>query len=212
MRLLQRLRGFFWPRGVQCLVCGFGCPGDVLCPDCRAELNQRRFPAQEGPDASVWLYGGAARALITSLKYENLGPCADVLADGMAETLCTMKIPEDTVLTWVTMPEKRLRERGIDHGRILCEAVAARCGLPARMLLARTGKVHTQRGLNREQRLQNLRHSMSCEKELPPHILLIDDVSTTGATVRACRETLMAGGAKTVFSLTAAKVEKRTDI
>ena len=117
-----------------------------------------------------------------------------------------MKLPPDVVLTWVSMPKRRYLERGIDHGRLLCEAVGRRLNLPVQPLLERTGKLHTQRGLTREERLRNLSGSMICNEEIKGPVLLIDDVLTTGATASACAETLMRAGAPAVYVLTATRV------
>ncbi|MBQ8555233.1 MAG: ComF family protein [Clostridia bacterium] len=208
-RLLHALEELLWPRGVQCLCCGELSDGKSLCEACAADLKAMRLKAAHaGNDAirSVWRYDGCAKELILSLKLRCLGDAADVLADGMADAARAMALPPETVLTWVAMPIVRQRERGIDHGRMLCEAVAARLGLPAVQLLERTGKVHTQRGLSREKRLRNLQGTIRCMKAISTPVLLIDDVLTTGATASVCASELLKAGAPGVHVLTAARV------
>jgi len=109
-------------------------------------------------------------------------------------------------LTWVTMPLLRRKKRGDDHGRELCEAVARHARLPAQQLLVRAGNGHTQRGLNREKRLQNLTKSIRCNRTIDVPVVIIDDVLTTGATVSACTEALRNAGATQVYALTASRV------
>lgn len=116
-----------------------------------------------------------------------------------------MNLPEGTVLTWVTMPRRRLQERGIDHGRTLCEAVSALCGLEVRQLLERRGHFHTQRGLRQEARLKNLNGTVICTEKVNVPVLLIDDVTTTGATAAVCAEALLSAGATQVATLTATR-------
>ena len=101
--------------------------------------------------------------------------------------------------------------RGIDHGRLLAEHVAARLGLPCRALLERTGhgRGHTQRGLGRAARLRNLQGAFRCAGDIPPHVLLVDDVRTTGSTLRVCTACLREGGARRVETLTACRVMGR---
>lgn len=215
-KLLRAFDHFIAPSGVLCMCCDHLSYGEHLCPNCRKALKAMRLPAGEageGDVRSVYRYDGTAKELVILLKGELLANAAHALAEGMADVLNDMKLPPDTVVTWVTMPEIRRKERGIDHGRELCEAVACRTGLTVRQLLARKGRIHTQRGLNKEKRLRNLQGTFLCEEKLNGPVLLIDDVLTTGATASACAEALMAAGATRVFVLTATKaVLKRESI
>lgn len=209
MKWLRALEEILWPRGVKCLCCDEPSEGALLCPTCRKGLEAMRLSGGEAEGTfvrSVFRYDGVPRALVQLLKYECLEDAASVLAEAMAETMKTMDLPPETVLTWVTMPEQRRRTRGIDHGRALCEAISRASGFPVRRLLMRARKVHTQRGLSREERMRNLSGSFLCDGKLLGPVLLIDDVMTTGATASACAEVLQAAGASQVYVLTATRV------
>ena len=211
---LRKLEDILWPRGLKCICCDEYAQGEPLCPDCRQALEAMRLSrGQAGDDQvrSVFRYDGTAKQLVLALKLENVADAGIPLADAMAETVREMQLPPDTVLTWVTMPDIRRRQRGIDHGRRLCEAVAARAGLPAQQLLSRTGRFHTQRGFSREERLRNLDGTVVCNVSVTTPVLLIDDVLTTGATISVCAESLLKAGAPAVFALTATKVKISTD-
>ncbi len=203
-QIADRLRAWlmeaFWPRGMACLCCGEASSGALLCEDCQRELDTLRLPDDA---AAVWQYEGCARQLVIGLKHRCMADCAEVLAEGMAGRIRLMDLPPDTVLTWVTMPDKRRRERGIDHGRTLCEAAAVRLHLPARQMLTRTRSIHTQQGLNRAERLANLSGTFRCEGPIATPVLLIDDVTTTGATLQACSEALRRAGCPAVYVMTA---------
>ena len=196
------------PRGVKCLCCVEWTHGEALCPECRRSMEALRLPPEEGLQGDVrcvFQYDGVPRDLVLLLKEECCADAAEVLAEAMAEALREMQLPQDTVLTWVTMPQTRRRSRGIDHGRELCEALSRRCSLPVRQLLTRTGRIRTQRGLSREKRLQNLNGTFLCAGKLDAPVLLVDDVFTTGATSSACAEVLLAAGAPRVYVLTATR-------
>lgn len=160
----------------------------------------------EGSIRSAYRYEGVAKELVLRLKEEGLSDAATVLAKRMAEAIREMHITDGAVLTWVTMPKLRLRKRWIDHGRQLCEEVARQTGMPTRQLLNRRGNLHTQRGLGREARLRNLTGSFVCNESVTMPVVLVDDVLTTGATVTAVSEALMAAGAPCVYAVTATKV------
>lgn len=209
MRLLRWLEDLFWPRRMGCLCCDDLTGGAWLCPTCEKALQAMRLSEEDAgmeDVRSVYRYDGNARQLVVLLKDRCMADAAHVLAQGMAEAIGEMNLPKDTVFTWVTMPEVRRRMRGIDHGKTLCEAVSAKTGFPCRKLLVRRSNAHTQRGLNREARLQNIADSIRCEEKISTPVLLIDDVLTTGATVSVCSEALRAAGASRVYALTATKV------
>ena len=213
-----------YPRRTICLLCAGLSRGESLCEACQERLvgaqltgtlcpvcghplegTACRFCHGKSPCRmrSVWRHEDAALILVHRLKYQAVADCALPLARGMADMAQTMNLPPDTVVTWVTMPRKRLRERGVDHGRVLAEATARLLGLPCQRLLIRRGEGHTQHGLNREERLKNLMDAFFCEEKLTRPVLLVDDVMTTSATARSCAKCLRAAGAPEVVVITA---------
>lgn len=200
-RLDARLMDLLFPDGAVCLSCRRLTHGRRLCAECSAALESLRFDPEKVPEGMlpmpgnvsvhmVWRHEAVAQHLVLHLKENGILPAAEVLADGLADVARTLDLPGDTVVTWVPMPAKRLRERGIDHARSLAEATAQRLGLRCTALLTRVGEQHTQRGLNREERLQNLSGAFAVCGQVPRTILMIDDVLTTGATARACCDQL----------------------
>ncbi len=195
-----------YPERVVCVACGRPSRGELLCTACAEELDTLRLDSPRLHAA--YRYAGVAKKLVHRLKFDNVTAAATVLARGMALDAVQMHLPPDTVVTWVTMPDKRRRMRGIDHGQVLARAVALRLGLECRRLLIRSEKhsLRTQRGASRAKRLQNLQGLFAAEGNLPRHVLLVDDVTTTGATLQTCTQCLCRDGAR-VFCLTATRVE-----
>jgi predicted amidophosphoribosyltransferase len=126
---------------------------------------------------------------------------ADALGAAMAEAC---DATADAV-TWVPLSRRRRAERGFDQARALAAAVAPRLGLPLVALLRRTADAGHQARRGGEERRTAMRGLFVTGGEPPPRVLLIDDVLTTGATVAACAEALLAEGANEVSVLTAAR-------
>lgn len=209
---LQCLADVLWPRGLKCLCCDAYSEGAPLCPSCAATLKELRLQPHQASSEnghSTFRYEGIAKQLVLLLKKSCAADAAVPLAVHMAEEIRNWQLPADTTVTWVTMPEIRRKKRGIDHGRTLCEAVAAELGLPSRQLLVRTKTPHTQRGLSHDARLKNLRGSIACTATLQGPVLLVDDVMTTGATAALCSHLLLEAGASQVYVMTATRAMLR---
>ena len=213
------LLDLLYPEGAVCLCCRERSDGNLLCGSCSRQLDAvRRKHSRIGDiglviDAAevraVWQYRDEAAQLIRLLKFHCIRSAAEVLADAIAEEAGKMDLPPETVVTSVAMPAKRIRQRGIDHGRVLAEMVAQRLGLPYKALLSREPGGHTQRGLNRDQRIRNLSGrftSIACSGE---PVLLVDDVLTTGATAAVCTRALLDAGSGPVRVIAAAHVNGR---
>ena len=221
IRLLRRLDAcllnLLAPDGASCLSCGRLTHGRRLCAECAEALAHSRLTSSISMDDlpsmpgnvsihAVWHHEGVAQRLVLLLKQSGVHSAAEVLADGLADVARMLDLPDNTVVSWVPMPEARLHERGTDHARRLAEATASRLCVSCAPLLVRVGEQANQRGLNREARLQNLRGAFTSCGELPRTILLIDDVLTTGATAKACCDCLT--NADRVIVLTATRTRR----
>lgn len=98
----------------------------------------------------------------------------------------------------------RLLRRGYNQAALLSLALSKSLHVPASYsLLRRIKPTSSQKGLSAKERTANMKHSFSIETKRTDslkdkHVLLIDDVMSSGATLRACAHTLLAGGAKQV--------------
>ena len=208
-RILTSLQDAVWPQKVQCLLCDEYSHGQWLCQECAEAMDRLRIRRQDEEVRSAYIYKHGARELIHALKYDALRPAAEVFAGAMAEIVREMVLPPDTMLTWVTTTRKRRLTRGGDHGKELCAAVARRLDMPMRQTLMRVRSASTQRGLSGQARQTNLRGVFVCPEEIRVPVLIVDDVHTTGATVRMCTEALLAAGAPAVYAVTATRVLSR---
>ncbi len=110
----------------------------------------------------------------------------------------------------VPLATERLRERGFNQSALLAKYLAP--GRVSHQTLWRLRHTAPQAGLDRALRLRNLQHSMAVNPSMSQairgsHVLLIDDVMTTGSTLKACTEALLEAGAKEVNCLVFARAD-----
>lgn len=172
----------------RCYRCLTNNSGYKTCKSCRANSDLHAvYP--------VTMYEGAAKDLIHSLKFERSRASADVIAD-----LLVQKLPDldDVVVTHVPTATSRIRMRGYDQAALIARRLAMRLGVEYIPLLSRLGQ-QRQVGKNRLERRLQMRELFIATQKLPnKHVLLIDDVITTGATLEACARILREAGAKRV--------------
>ena len=141
-----------------------------------------------------------ARKAITSLKYDGLQGLDGHIAELMNKFLKQngIEFKNHEVITYVPMHKDKEVFRGFNQARLIAEKLAALTGLPCFPLLTKLRRTPSQMLLNRDQRLNNLFgvfESKNCEGE---NIILIDDVTTTGTTLKECEKELYQAGAASV--------------
>lgn len=157
-----------------------------------------------------YLSRGVVREFIHRFKYDRHFYLRHTLADWMAEALADerLRAPACEALVPVPLHAARFRERDFNQAEVLAELLARRTGTPVLRALRRIRYTSTQTRLDRAQRMENLRnafrvrHTSAVQNR---HLLLLDDVFTTGSTVEECARVLRAAGAASVRVLTVAR-------
>lgn len=184
-----------------CARCAQPWLGLSACRTCR-----RLAPALAAVRAAC-VYEGLARTAVHTLKFRSGRSLAPVLAEWLREAVARRPLQADLVAPVPLSPE-RLRERGYNQAALLAEQVSdAVGGVYAPWLLTRTDRP-PQRTLSAAQRQQNLRGAIACADPTlvgGRRILVVDDVMTTGATLGACADALVAAGATRVGALVLAR-------
>ena len=149
-------------------------------------------------------YHGQLRSLVHLLKYEGMQPVADRLGKLLAAGMEAFTVPVETLQPLLVIPvpmhPTKQRKRRFDHAELLAQAAmreVRRRHPEAKLqlrtdLLKRKRATMSQAGLSTHQRRQNLRGAFLVsrpQKLAGHHVLLIDDIYTTGATARACSRT-----------------------
>lgn len=192
------------PFGERCYKCSALSPRSRTCPAHRT-----------GSPRYVWIstdYGGAAKVLLQKYKFNHLRTAANPLSAHLAATLRTYNDSNSLakagyLVVAVPTASGRVRERGFDHAALLAKTTAGRLALAYSPLLARLGQAR-QVGATRAQRMAQQTGTYRVTRPYlvaGRNILLIDDVVTTGATLRAATAALRAAGARHVDALVFAK-------
>jgi ComF family protein len=126
------------------------------------------------------------------------------MADLAFDFLADNPLPAD-VLVPVPLFPRRKRVRGYNQSALLAQALARQLGLPVNeRTLTRTRNTTSQAGTNNsDERRANVRDAFVCRdgQFAGKQVLLIDDVSTTGATLDACARALRGAGVESVWAL-----------
>lgn len=166
---------------------------------------------------SLGAYHGSLKALITKLKYRWVADVASRLADLIIEYMATYQtgvldeIKKDRGASWkitaVPLHPKRLKWRGFNQSARLGQVLANRMGLEYQEILTRTKNTQPQVGLEASLRRENIKDAFDVldQKPLGCNFLLIDDVWTTGSTLKECGYVLKKHGARKVWAITLAR-------
>lgn len=150
-------------------------------------------------------YAGSLRRALLLWKHTGVRAMTEPLAD-----ICCDLIPCELwgrPVTSVPCHPRNRRQRGWDPARELAQAVAPRIGSMYVDCFIRTSASRTQKSLDEQQRQANAAAMLrrSDRKPLPEAVLLLDDVRTTGATIRAASTLLYQSGCRKVHAFTLAQ-------
>ena len=159
---------------------------------------------------SFALYEGALIPAILLLKFEQIEPLGAWFAARLAEVVSSGEEPTAAdVVVPVPLHRQRERERGYNQAALIAKPLAKRLRLPHKaVLLVRTQARPDKRILSVEERWESVRGAFATRPGSQvdnQHVLLVDDVLTTGATLDACARVLREAGAKSVIGLTVAR-------
>jgi ComF family protein len=196
-----------WPRP-GCSVCAtpFPMEEELLPPGYRCESCRRRTPPYDVL-LSTWCYQPPVDQTLMALKFRRLDYLGLQLGREMGRLHSALREDVDVV---VPVPLYWLRRwtRGFNQADVIARPIAQALGVPCSPLLSRHRPTLHQSRLDRDARQTNLRRAFRVRRPAlcrDRRVLLVDDVTTTGATAETAAACLKAAGAAKVIVLTAAR-------
>lgn len=193
-------------------------PGRKWCEVCEGALvpshwNARMIEPQTGKTLICMApddYNGALRKAMIAFKFHNKPKQADFFAQRMVAQLkqSTFLTRADGV-TSVPLSHERLRQRGYNQSELIAREIAVQTGLTYSTLLEKNVENREQHRLHKKDRQENVRGVYRLLPGNPvkgKRILLVDDILTTGATLRECAFVLYNAGAEEVLCAAACRV------
>ena len=197
---------------------GCALSGTLLCDNCKYDIASEPFSACAAcgkglagthgicsrctvPYQRAWCVADRREALerlIDKYKFYNTRaahvPLSDLLHAHLPE------LPENTVIVPIPTVSSHVRQRGYDHMLLVARRLARLRKLPISTTLARATSTK-QFGSGRAQRIAQAKLAFRCDRPLDPTrvYLLLDDVITTGSTMRYAARTLQGAGAQSVW-------------
>lgn len=197
---------------------------DLVCPSCeRLAIGGQTHPIckrRYGLDGlwSLGIYEGSLREAIKQLKYRRVRGLTEALIDILVEywakyqPFVLEQIKKDRGVGWVVIPVPlhwwRSNNRGFNQASLFGQLLSKKLGLVYCDSLKRIRYTKPQVSLKGYDRHQNIRDAFSLDSRfltLDSNILLLDDVWTTGSTLKECCFVLKRAGAKKIWALTLAR-------
>jgi ComF family protein len=168
----------------------------AFCDACGAPAAATKALELDGtPLLVVGSYAPPLSTAIVRFKYEGRAELSRSLAALLLPGLERLGLPADAALVPVPLHPRRLATRGYNQAALLAQELSrhSRWACHAR-LLRRARETERQVGKSRVLRLTNANDAFELRRPGPARVVLVDDVVTTGSTVRACAQALAQGG------------------
>ncbi len=200
-KIVNLILSFLFPQ--KCLGCGK--ENEIICQECLERVDSPTLIKTKNVFAAADYNDKVIKRAVWLLKYRKIKTAAEPLAE-LIRARIAKEIKPDSLLIPIPLSPKRLKERGFNQSELiakrLSDNVATNC-------LCKIRETDSQVSLkNRKERLNNLNGCFDVQNPelvFGKNIILIDDVSTTGATISEATRVLRGSGAKSVLALVVAR-------
>ncbi|MFH1462412.1 MAG: phosphoribosyltransferase family protein [bacterium] len=165
---------------------------------------------------SVWEYEGVIKKSLYNIKYNGNSHIIDELTEKVFGLMVkdrprfnpflSFLLSRETDIAFTPMRRKKEKQRGFNQAALIGKSIGKISNKEVSPLLVKTKDTPSQTELNREERIANVKDSFqSLENGSRENVLLVDDIWTSGATMRECAKVLKKAGAQKVWGFTIAR-------
>lgn len=200
----------------KCIVCGKALGRDeYVCPVCRPLVERLAEPPKNGERAGAsydrcfvpFIYNKGIRIAVSKMKFGDRPAAYRYFAREIAAMLDV----RPDFITFVPQNRKTRHKRGYNQTELIAREIGRLLKLPVKSTLIRSEQGSKQVELGYTKRLENAKKLYRAkEGTLSGSCLIVDDVITTGATMKACCDILRRQGCSEVFAAAAARTLKKT--
>ncbi|NME82666.1 ComF family protein [Clostridium sp. SM-530-WT-3G] len=199
-----------YPIESYCIICGKeGYNG--ICDYCISKIKQIEYiiPGEDKMIINSYgHYGGVLKKLILRLKYYNDFTAGDILAELLEKYIRENIDYSEYVISYIPMSKKSKKKRGFNQCEYIANKVAYSLSIRNVSILYKCKETKEQKRLLRQERFENIKNAFGIYEEKIKkieNVILIDDVTTTGATMIEAFKILKKYGIKQIKLLTLAK-------
>jgi predicted amidophosphoribosyltransferase len=169
----------------------------IICADCSTEWKKSKFVTRHSSLTvhSAILYTPVAAKVILAAKENGASSADKLLIDAIMWQIQNLEFNLNNIrLVPIPSSKRSIRKRGRSFIIDIAQQISQQTGIPVLDCLNLTDKTIDQSRLNRKQRLQNMKGAISMKAVARGELLLIDDVITTGATLKEAARALNSQG------------------
>lgn len=195
-----------YPRENYCIICKTeDCFG--ICDICKKSVKTINDSYQD-EIISYGYYGGVLKDLILKFKYKSNFTAGDILTEFLEEYIIKNINYKEYIITYVPLSKKTKKARGFNQCEYIAKKIARDLSIEAPEVLIKLKETKEQKKLKRDERYKNIKDAFEINKGIDVKkysIILIDDVTTTGATLQEAYKLLKKFKVKDIKLLTLAK-------
>jgi len=205
-KLWEGLIEVVYPRENYCIICKEDdCFG--ICNTCKKSIKIINELYQDEV-ISYGYYGGVLKDLILKFKYKNNFTAGDILSEFLEEYITKNFKYREYIITYIPLSKKAKKIRGFNQCEYIAKKIGRDLSIEVLEVLIKQKETKEQKKLKRDERYENIKDAFNIKKGIEVknyNIILIDDVTTTGATLQEAYKLLKKFEVKHIKLLTLAK-------
>lgn len=205
-KLWEGLIEVVYPRENYCIICKEeDCFG--ICDTCIKSIKTIDNLYQD-EIVSYGYYGGVLKDLILKFKYKNNFTAGDILAEFLEVYITKNFNYKKYIITYIPLSKKSKKIRGFNQCEYIAKKISRDLSIEVLEVLVKQKETKEQKKLKRDERYENIKDAFQVKKGIEVknyNIILIDDVTTTGATIQEAHKLLKKFEVKHIKLLTLAK-------